>query len=283
MHLDANTPQENLATLYDAEAIRAHFGAAAKHYDAFSSIQQITANHLTELIPYTTANIKNGILLDLGCGTGSTVQNFYREYQGHCIGLDLTYRMLKNAHGLSSALQADMQQLPIRAQSIDLLISNSSCQWVAPKLVIAEIQRVLKPGGYAFISLFVDGSLPELKQNLSLQHRMQKLPPESLWSKIIRETDLFLEHEEQKLHLQEFVTSKALFDSIRGVGASISPERHKYLGKKAYKAMLSDEGNEKKLSWRTLYLVLKMPAIKTIGVEMIAEGMTETNSILKAG
>jgi malonyl-CoA O-methyltransferase len=264
----------DLATHYDADAIRIHFGAAAKHYDAFSSIQQLTANNLVELIPQSATSVRNGLLLDLGCGTGSTLESYYPKYSGYCIGLDLTHRMLKKAGSLRSVLQADMQQLPIKSQSIDLLISNSACQWVASALVIPEIQRVLKPGGHAFVSLFVSGSLPELKQNQVLQHRVQDLASEEAWLTVIKNSDLSLERKELELHLQEFDTRKELFNSIRGVGASISPDRYKYLGKEAYKTLLSDNAKQNQLSWRTLYLVLKNA---TNNVDI-----TESNSMFKA-
>jgi malonyl-CoA O-methyltransferase len=257
MRLESRNELLDFDKQINTKAIRAHFGAAAKHYDAFSSIQQLTANNLVALIPHSVRSNREGVLLDLGCGTGSTLESYYPKYEGHCIGLDLTHRMLKKACGLSSALQADMQQLPLRNQSIDLLISNSACQWVAPALVISEIQRVLKPGSFVFLSLFVDGSLPELKQNRALQHRVQDLPSEKQWLNVIKNSDLSLERKELEMHVQEFDSRKRLFNSIRGVGASISPDGYKYMGKQAYKTLLSGDVNERQLSWQTLYLVLK--------------------------
>jgi malonyl-CoA O-methyltransferase len=257
MQLDPRSMLLDKSPELDSNAIRTHFGAAARHYDGFSSIQQLTANRLVELIADGVKSNRNGVLLDLGCGTGATLGSYYPTYGGYCVGLDLTYRMLKKAGCLSSALQANMQQLPIRNQSIDLLISNSACQWVTPALVVSEIQRVLKPGSYAFLSLFVDGSLPELKKNRVLQRRVQKLPSEKQWLNVIQESDLSLARKELLVHVQKFDTHKKLFNSIRGVGASISPEGHKYMGKEAYKSLFSDGANERQLSWRTLYLVLK--------------------------
>ncbi|MBT5031586.1 MAG: methyltransferase domain-containing protein [Proteobacteria bacterium] len=246
----------------DKNALRSHFGTAAARYNRFSAIQQVTANHLIQLVPVpASAESKAGsrVLLDLGCGTGSTMQKLYRDYDGHCIGLDLAHRMLQSVpryeQGPCSLLQADMQQLPVGTDIIDLLVSNAACQWTAPIPVVNEIARVLKPGAYAVLSMFVAGSLAELTQSPTLYERIRELPSEQDWFEAIAAAGLELQHQEVIVHSQQFDDKKALFDSIRGVGASISPIRHRYLGKKGYKSIFNGIQNE--LSWRTLYLVLR--------------------------
>ena len=243
----------------DKSALRSHFGTAAASYDRFAAIQQVTANHLMQLVPVPSESKSGRVLLDLGCGTGSTLHKLYKDYDGHCIGLDLAHRMLKNVQryeqGISSLLQADMQQLPVGTDIIDLLVSNAACQWTAPKPVVNEIARVLKPGACAVLSMFVKGSLAELTQSPYLHERIRELPSEQDWFDAIASAGLALQHQEVIVHSQRFDGKKALFDSIRGVGASISPIRHRYLGKEGYKSIFNGTQNE--LSWRTLYLVLR--------------------------
>jgi ubiquinone/menaquinone biosynthesis C-methylase UbiE len=102
-------------------------------------------------------------LLDLGCGNGRHVVAFAKlgfDVIGLDIsrsGLDLTDAWLQE-EGLSALLlQADTRHpLPLKENSIDGLLStqvihHAYLQQVT--LAIAEIHRILKPGGVAFVTV----------------------------------------------------------------------------------------------------------------------------------
>lgn len=77
--------------------------------------------------------------------------------------------MLEQAKASSSEtirwLNADAEQLPVPDNSTDLIFSNLMIQWsTRPELVLAECQRILKPGGILAISTLLAGTLEELKQ-----------------------------------------------------------------------------------------------------------------------
>ena len=78
-------------------------------------------------------------------------------------------------------LQADAKQLPLAAHSVDKMFSSLMLQWCPePAAVLAEIDRVLAPGGRVVLTTLVDGTLAELKQAFatldSNQHVNRFLP-----------------------------------------------------------------------------------------------------------
>lgn len=97
---------------------------------------------LQHLIP---VGEKNDICLDLGCGPG--VRAYFESKGYHYIGLD--YHTVEGAD-----IRGDAQSLPIRDNSINLLIAASSFEhFPDPWAAAREIYRTLKPGGQAVISL----------------------------------------------------------------------------------------------------------------------------------
>lgn len=95
------------------------------------------------------------IAVDIGCGNGSFTAAL--ASRGHSvIGIDLSELALSNAQsrGLSERVAvADAQRLPLRTETIDLVVSLDvlETRWVKPDVMLDEIARVLKPGGVALI------------------------------------------------------------------------------------------------------------------------------------
>jgi ubiquinone/menaquinone biosynthesis C-methylase UbiE len=92
-------------------------------------------------------------LLDVGCGTGVLLEQVYVQWPGvRAVGIDLSWRMLAVARrrlpGQVSLIRADVGLLPCAEQSFDVVVSNSSFHyWPDPKRALAELARVLRPGG----------------------------------------------------------------------------------------------------------------------------------------
>lgn len=97
-----------------------------------------------DLIPAAT---DGAVLLDLGCGGGLTAPHVPAGYRH--IGIDLTASALHAArqHGVVPVL-ADVTRLPVRSAAADVIVAGEIFEHVTdlPRL-IAEIARVLKPGG----------------------------------------------------------------------------------------------------------------------------------------
>jgi SAM-dependent methyltransferase len=92
-------------------------------------------------------------LLDLGCGPGYYATVF-RARGAEVVAVDNNPREVELARqALPDALLADAGDLPLPDQSVDAVVCSNLLEHTPdPEPVIAEIERVLRPGGWAYIS-----------------------------------------------------------------------------------------------------------------------------------
>ena len=114
--------------------------------------------------PVAVAELREGeTVLDLGSGGGIDVLLSARRVgpSGTAYGLDMTEEMLALARrnaadgGVTNAhfLRGRIEEIPLPAESVDAVISNCVVNLSTDKpAVLAEIARVLKPGGRVGIS-----------------------------------------------------------------------------------------------------------------------------------
>lgn len=104
-------------------------------------------------------------VLDLGCGTGPLLAAIGVAFpEVRTTGLDLSREMLRTAQtrmGEHRALvQGDVTDLPFAHGRFDCVVSASSFHfWRSPATALAEIARVLKPGGQLVITDWCDDYL----------------------------------------------------------------------------------------------------------------------------
>lgn len=102
-----------------------------------------------------------GIAIDVGCGSGiyfhELVRKGYRVY-----GMDLSFEMIQTARaraksttgGQISLLQADVEALPIRATSADVIICVGVLAYLLDdETALQELGNVLKKGGHLLINV----------------------------------------------------------------------------------------------------------------------------------
>src|SRR5437868_10163468 len=109
--------------------------------------------------PTALAQLHAGeVVLDLGSGAGLDVLLSARRVSpgGHAYGVDMTDEMLALANenkaraGVTNAsfLKGTIEQIPLPAASVDVVISNCVINLAADKrAVLREAHRVLRPGG----------------------------------------------------------------------------------------------------------------------------------------
>ncbi len=134
---------------------------AAQAYDRISKWPQFRALRrliVRELRRHRPA----GILADIGCGPGLLTMLIARKFpQLKVLGLDTAQEMITtaNQNALSLGLQArveyrqgDIRSLPVPDQTLDFAVSSLSLHhWSEPERGLAEIYRVLKPGGQVLL------------------------------------------------------------------------------------------------------------------------------------
>lgn len=106
-------------------------------------------------------------LLEVGCGTGLVLERA-RRIGRSAIGVDLSRGMLEQARarGLLVA-QGTATQLPVATASVDVAFCFKVLAHVAePQLALAEMARVVRPGGWVLAELYNPRSLRYLVKRL---------------------------------------------------------------------------------------------------------------------
>jgi len=119
-------------------------------------------------------NMKNSISLNIGCGAGTEALEIALG-GGSCIAMDITNPAAKVADSLlkklgqGEGIQGDARFLPFKDNSVDYVYSSGVLHHSddVPRS-IAEIYRVLKPGGYAFIMLYATWSIMFMQQKMMM-------------------------------------------------------------------------------------------------------------------
>jgi ubiquinone/menaquinone biosynthesis C-methylase UbiE len=98
------------------------------------------------------------VLLNVGCGAGTTSTYIVENFHCKLVGVDLKENMIKTAHervqrkGLADKIEfrrADAQDLPFEQDTFDILICESVNIFIPDKTkAMGEYKRVVKPGGY---------------------------------------------------------------------------------------------------------------------------------------
>lgn len=92
-------------------------------------------------------------VVDVGCGTGYLLARLAeREPALVSVGIDPSAEMLRLAkqRGIAGAsfLEASAENMPLADESVDTVVSTSAFHyWYDPRQALAEIYRILRPGG----------------------------------------------------------------------------------------------------------------------------------------
>ena len=153
----------------DRARLRASFERASRGYEAAAGLQAQIATELLERLELF--RFAPQVVLDLGSGTGRVTGELKRRYPRACvIALDLAPGMLREARRHRRPWRrfervcGDALRLPLADGSVDLIFRNLMLQWCEPLAVaLAEVRRVLRPGGFFALSTLGPDTLHELR------------------------------------------------------------------------------------------------------------------------
>lgn len=174
-------------TIDKREVARA-FGRAAASYDAHAVLQREVMARLDERLELMS--VKPGRIVDAGCGTGQGLRLLQARYpKADVVGLDLALPMLETARRNSTAgswlgslihrltphasrhtpyVCADIERLPFKKSSIDLIWSSLALQWASePEAAFRELHRAIAPQGLLLFATFGPDTLKELRRAFS--------------------------------------------------------------------------------------------------------------------
>ena len=182
-HEGANAKPRPIDELDYAE-VRRSFDQAAASYDAHAVLQREVCDRLLERLGYTA--LKPRRVLDVGTGTGYGLAHLHARYaEAALCALDIAPAMLAAARArlpqpglMQRALAqlsptavrpthlvcADMERLPLAANSFDLVWSSLALQWAHDlEATFRGFHRTLAPGGLLMFATFGPDTLKELR------------------------------------------------------------------------------------------------------------------------
>jgi len=155
----------------DKTAIKKSFNRSALSYNKAAVLQHEVLSRLTERLDYI--NLVPTSVLDMGCGTGKGIKRLLKQYpKAKVIGFDLSFNMLQQStkefsfFKKSRLINADMEKLPIKNDSIDLIFSNLAIQWVNDlEQTLQEFKRIGRANGLLMFTTFGPSTLWELNES----------------------------------------------------------------------------------------------------------------------
>lgn len=146
--------------------MRRAFERAARHYDRAAVLQREVCGELAQTLP----DMAPRRILDAGSGTGFGAAPLHRRYPAaRIVALDIAAGMLLAARDKGEtgpAVCGDIERLPFAAGAFELVWSNLAVQWLEDlQRGLAELRRVLAPGGALRLATFGAATLMELRED----------------------------------------------------------------------------------------------------------------------
>ncbi len=255
---------------FDKKIIAKNFSNSAPNYDDFALVQKSAA---TDLLDFTKAFIENKKgnlkILDLGSGTSFLAKELLKSYDkkiDFICEIDLAKNMLANWKERPAkvlAIQADIENLPFRNDSFDLIISSFSLQWLNDfDHSFSCLYKILRKDGILSFCLPNAQSLAEIKiasQKSKCNFHFNDLPKDVEIKNVLTKNNFTQILFNKKSITQNFSDGIKALKSLKSFGGSYSAN-NRFIGKKNlqnfqnfYLKNSINDGNNFPLSWAVSY------------------------------
>ncbi|MDY0011377.1 MAG: methyltransferase domain-containing protein [Rhodocyclaceae bacterium] len=222
------------------QAVRAAFDRAAPTYDQAAAVQREICALLAGL---AADHLPQGPLhrvLDAGCGTGFGLAHLRRLCpEAACLAVDFAPAMLARLPEHPQPVCADLEALPLTAGAVDAVWSSLALQWCVPHRALAELARVLRPGGRAWIATLGPRTLWELRAAFAQVDRAEHVIPFHAlqeWTMAATAAGLGIAASQQQDAFASAPGLRPLLRDIKAIGAhQVGPGRRRQpMGKSAW-------------------------------------------------
>lgn len=244
----------------DFAEVRRAFDRAAASYDAHAVLQREVCDRLLERLDFMTLQPER--VLDVGSGTGYGLAHLQTRYAAsELCALDIAPAMLQAARARLPqpgkvqrawstlrprsgpqvhALCADMERLPLAANSMNLVWSSLALQWAQDlEATLKGMHRVLAPDGLLIFATFGPDTLKELRSAFATvdaaPHVNRFVDLHDIGDMLINAGFVSPVMEMDMLTLT-YADLKTLMRDLKGIGAhnAASSRRRGLLGKSAW-------------------------------------------------
>lgn len=205
--------------------MRRSFAQLAAKYPRYDFLAREVDGRMQERLEFI--RLAPGLILDLGCSCGGSVAGLRQRFPAAWLfGLDAEPAMLRQVKGMP-VVTARAQSLPLRAESVDLVWSNLLLHWLEERAsALAEIRRVLKPGGLFLFSTLGPDTLKELRGAFPEGHSpLLSFTDMHIWGDLLVDAGFdapVLDREDLTLSYQTF---SGLLEELRRSSAGLVPGR----------------------------------------------------------
>ena len=236
--------------LINKSKVADRFGATRIGYDRNAEVQHSVARRLVEYL-LEHRHIKGPVnAIEIGAGSGNLTGEYTPHFNFKSLELwdiadcDFKIKLPNCAITVTDDAETRLQKIP--SESIDLVVSASTLQWFnSPARGVAEIERILRPGGTAALSIYVEGTFRsvEAKLGTSLHYATPKNLVKHLCNSYI---DLCYTEE----HTMEFDSVRDLLFHLRTTGVNA-------LGHSSTSSLRNAiyQDSLRTLEYKTLYLI----------------------------
>lgn len=249
--------QCSAGTLLDKHAVANAFSKAAANYELHAGLQREVGEQLCRRLQgFLCSRSAPTRVLDAGSGPGLFARRISALLpatlaQSEVVALDLSMGMLQQSvaaacvnHRNIAHLQADFDALPLSPHSFDAIFANFALQWCEDfASTLQGLAALLRPGGELVLSTLAEGSLAELREawaSVDTSPHVNRFAAPDYLHECVQGIGLELLDFRHNCELQYFLTSDALLQSVKGIGAGnhLKQRERGLLGVRRYRKFL---------------------------------------------